>query len=96
MNTQTIHLFQSDPRFCGNTDEIRRVTLNGLEVTCPDCRIPDCNLCGQPMMLQDAVDDEDDLEQIMCGSPYPQWACFCNGGNYRECTGGRMPENWKP
>lgn len=41
-----------------------------------------CDLCGQPMVL-DARDPSEWADDDECGIPRQQWACFCNGGNYK-------------
>ena len=34
---EKIHFFNFDPRFCGSTQQARRVSLDPNEITCPDC-----------------------------------------------------------
>ena len=34
---EQIHFFNSDPRFCGSTQQARRVSVDPNEITCPNC-----------------------------------------------------------
>lgn len=43
-----------------------------------------CDICGEPMMLQECAETEHENNEQCTLS---QWVCFCNGGNYREIVG---------